>query len=579
MFAVLLLGVMLLGFLEVMGIASVLPFMELMSKPDAIEQSSWLTLAYETFGFDSQRSFLIAAGCFVIALIATANILGIITTFFQLRISWGIAHRLSTQLLAIYGKKPYAYFLRNNTSDLRAYLIAEVAALTSGVLIPLVEFLSRSIIVTIIFGVLMLVSPGITLSMAAFLGGTYFLIYKSRQRFLKRMGNERVTANSQRFRYLEEMLTGIKTVRIFGATNHFYNRYEQASKEFNTIQPRVQMVYATPRYFLEIIAFGGILGVTMYLYISTGELAKVLPRLSFFAIAGYRLLPALQRAFAAAAKVRHNLPSLDKLYSDLLEAKKLRPEPEPEVVALPFTKKLSLQNLSFRYENAEATVINDLNLEIGKGDVVAFVGSTGSGKTTLIDLITGLLTPTGGRMVVDSATVSQDNVERWQKNIAYVPQEVFLYDDSIEANIAIGQLPNEVDHKRLAEAMKLADIYNFVINELPNGTQTQIGERGVRLSGGQRQRLGLARALYANPSVLVLDEATSALDSITEKGIIESLQSLPDELTIIIIAHRLSTVRYADNIFLLDGGKIVANGLYEQLIQSNNKFKEMDALS
>lgn len=570
---------LLLGFLEVMGIASVLPFMELLSKPDAIQQSSWLTLAYDSFGFQSPRNFLIAAGGFVIGLIALANVVGIITTYFQLKISWSIAHRMSCELLETYARKPYSFYLNHNTSDLRSYLIAEVAALTSGVLIPIIEFFSRSIICVIILGLLLFLSPQITLIMAAFLGGTYFLIYKSRQRFLKRMGQERLDANAARFRYLEEMLTGIKTVKIYGVRDFFYNRYAKSSLDFNTIQPRVQMVYATPKYLLEIIAFGGIMAVTMYIYISTGELTKALPRLSMFAIAGYRLLPSLQRAFAAAAKVKHNMPSLDKLYNDLIDAAKNNETPEVAQSKLPFAKNINVSNLTFRYENADSTVLKGLNLNIDKGNVVAFVGSTGSGKTTLIDIITGLLEPSSGALTVDGTTIDQSNVSGWQHNIAYVPQEVFLYDDSIAANIALGIPAAEIDEARMAEVMKMADIHSFVANELPKGIHTTIGERGVRLSGGQRQRLGLARALYTNPTLLVLDEATSALDSITEKGIIESLNALPDDLTMIIIAHRLSTVRYADTIFLLDNGTIVDQGSYEHLIHSNTTFKEMDALS
>jgi len=572
-------AILILGFLEVLGIASVLPFMELLSKPDAILESSWLQRTYTFFDFQSSRNFIIACGTFVISTIALSNLLGIATTYFQLKISWNISHRMSTHLLQTYAQKPYSYFLNQNTAELRTYLIAEVAALTSGVLIPMIEFLSRTLISTIIFGLLLYVSPQVTLTMVVFLGGSYLAIYVSRQKFLKRLGGERIQANADRFRYLEEMLTGIKTVKIYGVKDFFYQRFEKKSRRFNDIQPKVQMVYATPKYILEIVAFGGILAFTMYLFISTGDLSKALPRLSLYALAGYRLLPSLQRAFAAAAKVKHNLPSLNKLYDDLVEAAE-----QPEIASapknkMPFEKSIVLDALSFSYEGASSNVLQQLDLTISKGNTLAFVGSTGSGKTTLIDIVTGLLSPTGGTLAVDDTTITTENVEQWQRNIAYVPQEVFLYDDTVRANVTIGIDEKDVDAARLEQVLKMTDIYDFISNELAEGLNTTIGERGVRLSGGQRQRLGLARALYTNPSLLILDEATSALDSITEKGIIESLKSLPDDLTVIIIAHRLSTVQYADDIFLLEDGKIVNHGMYDDLIANNQTFKRMAELS
>lgn len=532
---------------------------------------------YETFHFESQRSFIIAVGSLVIGIIAFSNLVGIITTYFQLKFSWNIAHRLSTNLLKIYANKPYKYFLTQNTSDLRSYLISEVSIITSGILIPIIEFISRSIICIVIFSLLIIVSPPVTLTMAAFLGGTYFLIYISRQKALKRLGDERIDSNVKRFRFLEEMLIGIKTVKIYGAQDFFYSRFEKQSREYNNIHPKVQMVYATPKYILEIIAFGGILAVTMYLFISNGDITRSLPRLSLYALAGYRLLPALQRAFAAAAKVKHNLPSLHKLYDDLILVKEAPEKVTKVKTNLPFNENICIDDISFYYENNTQPVLKNISLTIKKGNTVAFVGSTGSGKTTLIDILTGLLSPTAGKLKVDSTTVNEQNLIEWQNNIAYVPQEVFLYDDSIRANIVLGNA--KVDEQHLEEVLKMVNLYSFITKELNEGLNTKIGERGVRLSGGQRQRLGLARALYSNPSLLILDEATSSLDNITEKGIVDSIMSLPDELTIIIIAHRLSTVKHANTIFMLEDGGIVDNGRYDELLERNSTFNRMDELS
>lgn len=550
--------------------------MELLSKPDALESSEMLTRVYETLNFQSYPNFVIFTGSFIIATITIANLLGIFSQYYHLKFSWNTAHRMSTSLLRVYAKKPYSFYLKQNTSDLRAYLLNEVVALTSGVLIPLIEFISNSIICIIILTLLMMVSPSATLVMGGFLGGSYALIYIFQRKALKRLGKEKIAANTGRFRYLEEMLSGIKTVKTYAAQKFFYDRFDKESKKFSVIQPRVQMIYATPKKLLEILSFGGVVAITMYFFVTSGNLLNFLPRLTLYAIAGYRLMPALQKAFSAIAKVKHSMPSLIILYDDLIIARDLDDEPEEPVAPMPFKEKMELNKVSFRYDEGEKKVLDNLSLKIDKGSMVAFVGATGSGKTTLIDILTGLLTPDNGNLSIDNTPINTENLESWQRNIAYVPQEVYLYDDTIQANITFGNKDLSYDEARMSRALEMAGVSDFVNNELPEGLDTVIGERGVRLSGGQRQRLGLARALYTEPTVLVLDEATSALDNITEKGIIESLLSLPDEITIVMIAHRLSTVQYADTIFILEHGSVVDKGTYHELVASNETFKKMD---
>lgn len=577
-FCWLLIAILIMGFLEVVGIASILPFMQLISEPDAIQKSSLLRWGYDYFAFDSQRSMLIATGVGVIALITITNLFSVFTVWLQYKYSWAVAHNLATRLLSAYLQKPYSYFLNKNTSELRAYLISEVGSLTSGVLIPIIEMVSRSVVSFVIFGLLLWVDPKVALTMAGVLGGAYLLIYLSQQGLLKSLGKHRIEKNLLRYKTLAELLTGIKTVKVSGTQDFFYRRYEEASQDFCNIQPKVSIIMAAPKYFLEIFAFGGILAVTLYLYTTGGNLQAALPRLSLYAVAGYRLLPALQRAFVSASRLKHNLPVLHKLHPDLYAS--LHDNIDKQVTKdLAFDEKFSLQNVEFHYENMPQLVIKGLDVTIKKGQIAAFVGSTGAGKTTLIDLIVGLLSPTNGRILVDNKELNKSTQRAWQKQIAYVPQEVFLFDDTVARNIVIGKSDEKIDMKRLIEVTKMADIYNFITQELPDGFDAQIGERGVRLSGGQRQRLGLARALYRNPSFLVLDEATSALDSITEKSIIDSLKTLPDNMTIIIIAHRLSTVRHADCIYLMENGEIMDQGSYHRLQESSHTFREMVHLS
>jgi ATP-binding cassette subfamily C protein len=566
-------------FLEIVGVASILPFMELVAKPDAIEQSSWLALAYDLFNFESRQELLIAMGMGIVALIGITSCVSILTTWMQYKYSWDTAHNLSVRLLNSYLKKPYAYFLNVNTGDLQAYIIGEVGNLTSGVIIPLIEIISRTLVAVILFGLLLLVDTQIALIMFGSLGSAYLIIYLARQNFLKRIGQYRIDMNMLRFKNLREVLSGIKTVKVYNEERFFYERFRRASQEFCDVQPRYNLILDAPRYLLEFLAFGTILGVTVVLYSTYGNIQSAIPRLSLYAVAGYRLLPALQKAFAAAAKMRHNLPVLDRLYENLVSSRRDSGYERATDAALPFQKEIYLKAVSFQYENTDQAVIKSLDLSIPKGQTVAFVGATGSGKSTLIDLIVGLLEPSRGQINIDDTVLTTENTRAWQQKIAYVPQDVFLFDDTVACNIAIGQEAADMDLEQMSRAARLADIYDFIQTELKDGFQSEIGENGVRLSGGQRQRLGLARALYRNPAVLVLDEATSALDSITEKGIIDSLNTFPTEITTIIIAHRLSTVRHADRIYIMSEGNITAAGTYEDLMESNHTFQTMVKLS
>lgn len=573
------LAILVTVFLEIIGLASILPFMELVANPEAIENSAWLERIYNFFNFESREQMLIATGIGVAMLIGISSVISIGTTWMQYKFSWNTAHHLGLRLLRTYLQKPYAFFLQKNTAELQAFVMGEVMGLTSGVIIPMIEIISRSLVSVVIFVLLLMVDPQIALIMFGSLGGAYVMIYLARQGYLKRIGQHRINMNMLRYKSIGELLHGIKTISVYNEQKYFYRRFAKASEEFCEVQPKYNLVMAAPRYILEFLAFGSIIAITIYLLTILDNIQTAIPRLTLYAIAGYRLLPALQQAFSAAAKVRHSMPILDRLYDDLIFSLHTDTALTPQKGCMEFEEKIGIRGLSFSYENSEQKVIKNLQLQIAKGETVAFVGSTGSGKSTLIDLIAGLLFPSSGSITIDQQTLSQKNASAWQALIAYVPQDVFLFDDTIARNVAIGKADDEIDYDLLKRVTQLADIYDFIATEQKDGFHTQIGEKGVRLSGGQRQRLGLARALYRQPEVLILDEATSALDSITEQGIIESLDALPAELTTIIIAHRLSSVRHADCIYVLSEGRIKAKGTYTSLIHSDETFKNMVQLS
>jgi ABC-type multidrug transport system fused ATPase/permease subunit len=337
----------------------------------------------------------------------------------------------------------------------------------------------------------------------------------------------------------------------------------------------VQVISQLPRYALEAIAFGGMLLVVLYLMSKSGSFVNAMPIIALYAYAGYRLMPALQQIYGAMTQLRFAAPALDALHADLMSLQPMHPNPSQEAMAI--QQAITLSNVQYRYPNSQQLALKNLSFTISARSIVGFVGATGSGKTTAVDVILGLLEPQEGELKIDGQPITADNRRQWQRAIGYVPQQIYLADDSVAANIALGIPAKDIDQHAVERATKIANLHQFVVNDLPQGYATTVGERGVRLSGGQRQRIGIARALYHNPQVLIFDEATSALDNLTEQAVMEAVHNLGDEITIILIAHRLSTVKACDMIFLLEKGELKAQGTFEELIQANERFRAMAA--
>lgn len=573
-FGFLAVGVALLAIFELAGVAVVFPFMALLAEPAQIQSNEWLQAAYSAGGFEDNRSFIIAAGIAVVIVLVFSRLLALGISYWRDRLEWAIYLRTSSRLLDYYTDRPYRYFLKQNTADLRGYIINETMNLIQGILIPMITTMINGATALVIIGLLLVVSPIVAITTAVVLGGAYLLIFLVRKRPLRELGKERFESGIRRQRILEELFTGIKTIKTYGSEGSFIGRYREETKILATVNPRLRVIYQMPRFLLEVLAFSGIIGVTLYLYVQTSNLASILPTLTLFAVAGYRLLPALQQVFGALATVRASGPIMDKLQPDLLAALDYEQRQPQAVRPLPFHKTIQAGNLNFRFPEATTNLFTGLNLTIPKGKVIAFVGTTGSGKTTLVDLLTGLHQPTSGEVLVDGVPLDDATIAAWRRQLAYVPQDVFLYDTSLRENIAFGT-EKEVTDQAIMAILELVELGNFVREETENGLDTMLGENGVRLSGGQRQRVGLARALLRQPSLLVLDEATSALDTVTEQSIIKALDNLPEGLTVLIIAHRISTVRHADEIHLLEAGDIVASGSYDGLVGSSELFRKM----
>jgi ABC-type multidrug transport system fused ATPase/permease subunit len=330
-----------------------------------------------------------------------------------------------------------------------------------------------------------------------------------------------------------------------------------------------------PKYLLETIAIGGIIGVIIFMIHFGAAIDDFLPVLTVYAFGAYRLLPLLQRIFRAFAGIKFNFPVLRMLYKDFKELPAGNPLPAGDVSRMAFHRQIRLDSIVFRYPGGARDIIKNQSIRISANTSVAFVGATGCGKTTLVDIILGLLEPQNGKLYIDDIEITGENRRNWQKNLGYVPQSIYLTDDTVRNNIAFGIESKKIDEQAILNAAKLANIHDFIVTELEKGYDTVIGERGIRLSGGQRQRIGIARAVYHNPSALILDEATSALDSVTENAIIESIKNMSRKKTIIMIAHRITTVKNCDMIYLMEKGVITDQGAYEELYQKNSSFKKM----
>ncbi len=572
--------VIVMGLLEVTGVFAILPFMQLVADPELVESQPSLKWVYDTLGFDSTRSMLIWMGVGMLLLFTATNVFAVVTNWLIHRSVWSMAHRLSTKMLRQYMQLPYSFYLRTNTSNLIKKAIADISNLVSGVLLAAAQLVASGVKVILILLLLMFVHPTLALVAVAIYGGLYLFLHLLRHSYLTKLGERRQSAMRARFRTFTEALSGAKTIRVEGAASAFVKRFDDASREFSEIHPQYQLYNLIPRYAIELIAMGSIVGIVIFMLTANIELMDAIPILSLFAVASYKLLPALNQAFVSAAQVSHYLPVIDELYQDLklhqdMECIDDAEDPAP----LAFQHEIILHNVGFEYESADSPVLEDISLTIPRGGRIGIVGSTGAGKSTLIDILVGLLFPQKGSLHVDTTLITPKNVSAWRRLIAYVPQDVFLFDDSIRNNIAFGVAEDQIDETRLIESARMAHIHDFIQHDLPEQYETLVGERGVRLSGGEKQRIGLARAFYRQPRIILLDEATSALDAITQERVVSSIEKISQELTVIVVAHRFSSIKFCDEIYFLDAGRIVDVGSYQQLMSRNEMFRRMVELA
>lgn len=564
-----------MGFLELLGVGSVGPFISLITNPNIINNNTYLKAAYSYFDFSNETSFIITFGIATILLIAVSNLFFIFVNFILNYYSGKTRYSIATRFLEKYLRQPYIFYLTINTSTLTKNIMDDINTIVTRILLWCLNLASSFIISFFIILLLIIINPLLAFTISGILGISYLIIFSFVRYFLIKKGKEREIQNKYRFKYINEIFNGIKDIKILGKEQVFLKYFSDVTKKHSMNDVMYNFINENTKYIFEAIAIGSLLGIIIFMISSGSNLEIFLPILTIYTFGAYRLLPSLQNIFKAIASIKYYLPILQNLHNDYALLPDGRDLPSEDIPRISFDKEIQLKNIFFHYPNIDNNIIKDQNLIIKANTSIGIVGPTGCGKTTLVDIILGLLEPQNGKILIDDTEVTDENLRNWQKNLGYVPQSIFLSDDTIRRNIAFGIPSEKIDDDAVIFAARLANIHDFIINDLEEGYNTIIGERGIRLSGGQRQRIGIARATYHDPPVLIFDEATSSLDTLTENVVIEAINNLNHKKTIIIIAHRLTTVKYCDIIYLMNNGTIVDSGTYDKLYTNNKSFKRL----
>lgn len=534
--------------LEILGIGLIVPVVGLLARPELAEQNGIIrTIRHVLAPTANDQQFILILCITIIVLFLGKNLFLITQSYLQARFVYGMGARLGGQLYQTYIHAPYAFHLQQNSGHLLAAL-GLGASLPAGVLMPVMMFLSESLVVLFILVTLFTLSPLVTLCLALVTAVILTLLVLPTRRLNYTLGESIRRESLEVNKYALQGLKAIKESKVRNAEPFFTREYILHQKARNLAQANVGFISSIPRYIIEalLVSFG--LGAVAVLILAKVAMGSIILTLSLLAVSMIRLMPSFTRLQYSLTLIRQNQPILERYQEDQLE---IPPEDkQPKQKDLPFTDKITLDHIQYRYLPDSPNILTDFCLEISKNESVALVGPTGCGKTTLVDLILGLLKPTSGCIRVDGVNIEQ-NLPAWQTQIGYVPQFIYLLDGTVKANVAFGVPTAQIDENRVIECLKRAQIDQFILS-LPGGIEHQVGENGIQLSGGQRQRIGIARALYHDPEILILDEATSALDNETEKAFIDALKTLHGKLTIIMIAHRLTTVENCDRIIQLD---------------------------
>lgn len=552
----LLVAVVVGSFLELLGVTIFMPFINIIQEPETIRKTWYLKWVYELFHFQSPKSFLAALSGAIIVVYIIKNVYLIIEKSYIYRFSYNTQMKLSTRLLSTYMREPYTFHLNKNIATLQRSLQEDTARFMQVVLYSL-ELVAEVAVCFVLVVYLFFESKTITvivLGLLAVCVGAFLLLTR---KYSRKLGKDNQEYQGRIFQWMNQALGGIKEIKILEREKFFTDEYRKYYVKYAIGLRVARTISILPKYVMEAVAISGLLvGIIVKLLLGEADMTYYIPQLTVFAVAAFRLMPSVGRINEHATNTLYALPSVDLIYHDLVEIEDYIEKQDSEVKEdWNLQGSIEVQNVTYYYPETDEPVLEEASLSIEKGKTVAFIGASGAGKTTMVDIILGLLTPQKGVVMADHINV-HEKPRTFHAQVGYIPQVIYLSDDTICNNIAFGVKESDIDKQAVFRAMEKAQLTEFV-NSLPHGLDTIVGDRGVRLSGGQRQRIGIARALYHDPEILVLDEATSALDNDTEAAVMEAVENLQGMKTMIIIAHRLTTIRNVDMIYEVEDGKVV----------------------
>ena len=551
-FALILIGTV----LETLSVGLMIPVLSVIAS-----DSQGISLGFFTIepSVDKSQLIQLAVGL-ILAVYVLKNVFLAASTWIQRGFLTRVTSRIAARMLEVYIRQPYAFHLRKNSSTLIRNT-QDASILVAGGVEPMLTILTEGLIAFALFTVLVVVEPVGTICVIGVLLFATFIFQKFFDQKLQRWGALRQIQKGSIIQTIQQGLGAVKDVQVLGREEWFVNEHRERQTLDANLLRRINTVQAVPRLWLEVMAMAGLAGLVAIMLATGKDIDKIIPTVGLFAVTSFKVLPSINKLVSSKQTIKVSRSTIETIHHDLDLL--IATNSPNHNVGFQF-ENVVVDQLDFEYEQSENLVLSNINIKISSGEAVGFVGQSGSGKSTLIDIMLGLLEPQNGSILINGQTI--ENVKQsWQKQIGYIPQTIFLMDDSLRRNIAIGIADNEIDELAIVEALKSAQLEEFVAS-LPEGLDTVVGERGVRLSGGQRQRIGIARALYHRPSVLVLDEATSSLDTETEHGVMQAVQALQGDKTVIIVAHRLSTVEYCDRLYRLDAGRIVDEGTFDEVM-------------
>lgn len=560
-------------------IGSIMPFLTVLSNPEAIRRYDYLGWAYERFGFTSDYDFLLFVAGLSLSVIVVSGLLQLAKNYALSHYTSMRVHSIGSRLLKNYLSQEYEFFLSRHSGEMAKEIFSEAGMVVNSFYKPAMELVASVFTTLAIVAMLFALNPLAAFGVMSVLGTVFGVTFAFSRPRVRHYGELRAAYDGERFRVANEALGGIKDIKIVGREDAYQKRFRAPSLAVAKVRVLASLFTMIPQFAITLTVYSGVilvclLSVDRQSYLNGTGAQDVLPLVAVFGIAAQRLMPEMQKAYAGLMRLQLCAPAVESVYRDI-SRRSAQHRARPGTVRIPLGQSLAYEDVSYRYPGSETGGLRDVSLAIRAGEKIGIVGPTGAGKTTLADITLGLLRPTAGRLAVDGRGIDDAALSAWQASVGYVPQDIFLTDATVIENIAFGAEGAEIDEDRARTCGRMAQLDDFVLRDMPEGYHSHIGERGVRLSGGQRQRIGIARALYRDADLIVFDEATSALDNATEREVIAAIEALPGNKTIMMVAHRLSTVQICDRILVLEGGRVAGFDTWERLMQDCPAFRRL----